>query len=158
VLLAIGRLRSRQGRHDEALHCCEKALPLFLGVVYRDWARFDQAVACYRDVLLVCTALGDERMEASTYHNLGIAVREQGHLQTALECFDRCLSVFVRYRDHVGRARALHSRGVALRYLGRPEFKGHRSGMPSGVFCLRLDGQAAPVRQPWPSLSRPDRN
>jgi tetratricopeptide (TPR) repeat protein len=119
---AIDRLeRSRAlfGELDDAFD--EAQALLFLGVVYRDWARFDQAVACYRDVLLVCTALGDERMEASTYHNLGIAVREQGHLHTALECFDRCLPVFERYRDHVGRARALHSRGVALRYLGRDE-------------------------------------
>ena len=97
---------------------------LHLGVSYWDYARYDQAVACFREVLPGFRQLGNELLEASTYHNLGLALREQGDIDGAMECFDHCLPVFTLRDDHIGRARALHSVGVALRYLGRHEEAG----------------------------------
>ncbi|HEX6418388.1 MAG TPA: tetratricopeptide repeat protein [Acidimicrobiales bacterium] len=125
--------RSRALLHDLGETELEVEAVLHLGVSYRDYARYDAAVVCYREVLPKFRELGNELLEASTYHNLGLALREQGDVHGAIECFERCLPVFTRRDDHIGRARALHSLGVALRYLGR-----HDEAEPHYELSLQL--------------------
>jgi tetratricopeptide (TPR) repeat protein len=114
---------------------------LHLGVTYRDYARYDAAVACFQEVLPQFRRLGNELLEASTYQNLGAALREQGDVDGAMECFERALPVFERLDDHIARARTLHSIGVARRYLGQ-----HEEAAPHFELSLQLCRQVGDLR------------
>jgi tetratricopeptide (TPR) repeat protein len=104
-----------QGKPDEALDCCRRALELrpdyaeahhSLGNVLRDQGKLEEAVACYRRALELNPDF------AGAHNNLGNAFKDQGKLEEALACYRRAVQLKPDY------AEAHYNLGNALEEIG----------------------------------------
>ena len=105
-----------QGKLDEAVACCRRALELApdfaeahnnLGVAFKEQGKLDEAVACY------CRARELKPDFAEAHNNLGVAFKDQGKLDQAVACCRRALELAPNY------AEAHNNLGVALKEQGK---------------------------------------
>ena len=96
----LGVAFQQQGKLDDAIACCRRALELKpdfavannnLGNALKDQGKLDEAVACYRQAL----ELAPDYAEA--HNNLGNVLKDQGKMDEAVACYRRALELKPEY-------------------------------------------------------------
>jgi CHAT domain-containing protein/Tfp pilus assembly protein PilF len=75
----------------------------------------------YNQALPISRAVGDRRMEATTFNNIGEVYRGIGKPEEALKYFNQTLPILRTVGDRRGEAKTLSNIGVIYRGIGNPE-------------------------------------
>ena len=98
----------------------------FLGLLYKNWKRYDDAVASYHQALQIYeTMYGDHVSTAATLYNIGYMYSKQSAMEaqkTAMEYYDRSYKVFNKIlKDHRRTANSAANAGEAMYNQGMYE-------------------------------------
>jgi tetratricopeptide (TPR) repeat protein len=123
----LGYIAESQGRFDEAIVFCQKALQIFedagdsyntatvyhqLGVVAHQQRRFDEAIVFCQKALQIFEDMGDSYMAANEYHQLGVVAQEQRCFDEAMAFYRKALQIFKDIGDSYNAAIVYHQLGM----------------------------------------------
>jgi tetratricopeptide (TPR) repeat protein len=125
----------------QAVECCQRALDILepiadpppdvawlkgslwntLGLVYRSLGCWEEAIACYRRDMAVCSALDDRRGVGLSYGNLGEVYQRRGRdtWPQALEAYQQALAIIREFDDRYEEVEALSNLGFLHQEMGR---------------------------------------
>ncbi len=111
----VGLAAARQtgNRQAEVWMLCD------LGSAYCDLRRFDEAIDCHQQSLVICHEAGYLQGQGRTLNHLGVVYRVLNRFDEAIECHQRALKINREVGDRWREAHALNRTGEALYYLGR---------------------------------------
>lgn len=89
-----------------------------LGEACRAASRFEDALACYEEALVLCRAIGRWDVEASLLNGLGVAHHQLGQFGPATARYHASYLAHRRQGNDQGRAASLNNIGLALRDRG----------------------------------------
>lgn len=90
-----------------------------LGIVYQRQGRWDEALDCYKQSLVVFRELGDRKKEGNVLNNLGVAYRNQGHWDEAIDFYEQDLAICRELGDQHGEGQTLNNLGIVHHLQGR---------------------------------------
>jgi DNA-binding SARP family transcriptional activator/tetratricopeptide (TPR) repeat protein len=143
VLIDLGALDRRLGRHMEAIASLHEALGIFrdlgdrhsqaacltnLGTAHDRLAHHDEAIACLQEALGIFRDLGDRYGQAHSLTNLGTASGRLGRHDEAIAYLQEALTIRRELGARHSQAHSLTSLGEAYPRLGR---------YPEAITCLQ---------------------
>jgi len=92
-----------------------------LGIVYRSQGRWQEAIDCYEQSLVIKREYDDRVGEGMTLNNLGMVYQSQGRWQEAIDCYEQSLVIHREYADRVGEGATLNNLGAVYQSQGRSQ-------------------------------------
>ncbi|MCW4017904.1 MAG: tetratricopeptide repeat protein [Candidatus Bathyarchaeota archaeon] len=83
-----------------------------MAAVYRQWGRFDEALATYYELFEYSRKTGDKQMESVALHQIGVVKQELGNYDEAEKRFQESLDLAQITGDVSGMASTLHHLGI----------------------------------------------
>lgn len=88
-----------------------------LGIVYKNWGKYDKAIQLYQEVIRMHTEEEDPILYAATIMNLGNIYVATERFDEALNTYATVEPIFQRYNDNSQLAMLYTNRGIALRSM-----------------------------------------
>jgi DNA-binding SARP family transcriptional activator/tetratricopeptide (TPR) repeat protein len=111
----IGLCAAREARDKVG----EAGMLTGLGIAYYDMRRFDDAIECLGQALLIWREVGALPAEGVTLDALGAAYRDTGQLAAAVGHFESAMTTWRLLDNRWGEAITLHNLGDTYRSMGR---------------------------------------
>ena len=120
-LLAVAEAALAAARHNAAGTSAEASALSNLGEAYRELRRFEDAIACYREALVICRETDDWSGKSLVLSNLGTAYQELRRFEEAIPCYREALVICRETDDWSGKSLVLSNLGTAYQELRRFE-------------------------------------